>query len=199
MFQNHKLCLFQCTCLYKVKGYADKSTCWLWCKPKLVGEKYSKDCPINWKQKVLSVIICAPLPDFSFGALPEPVAWIPSRACKYTPLSWTLWSNPAVAGNSWRVPPRGSFKLSSNHTSPTFLVMEPKQDHPQGWYWEPAVRWDRQEGPLLMNTGCIFIVTSQNSFMSFSCLGAPAQVKVTRIHSEAWWCFCQRISMVFFQ
>lgn len=50
----------------------------------------------------------------------------------------------------------------------------------------------RQECPLLVNIWCIFIVTSQNSLMSFSCLGAPAQVKVTWIHSEAWW--CQHIS-----
>lgn len=86
---------------------------------------------------------------------------------------------------------------SAVSTSPTFLVMEPKRDQPQGWYREPAAR-GAQECPLLMNTGSIFIVTSQNSLMSFSYLGAPAQVKVTWIHSEARWYFCQLISMAFF-
>lgn len=105
-----------------------------------------------------------------------------------------LWS-----GNSWRAPARGSFTLSSNHV--THIPGDGAKAGPAtGMVLRARCQGaKRQQCLLLMNTGCIFIVTSQNSLMRFSYLGAPAEVKVTWIHVEAWWSFCQHISMAVFQ
>lgn len=170
--QTHKLCLFQCTCLYRIsKGLSRKDWALVMIMMQAQGclsTSSIKDGPTAYKSSGFSVLTHAPLTDFSWGAT-RPCCSNTQQSQQLHIFEWgALRPYRAARNTSCKVRAERHFQIKwQGH-----LMCIPHNGCSAALAGGCTGCWlaprHRQQPPVAEHTGCVFIVTSKAVQMTLS-------------------------------